>query len=92
MENEDRPIDGSIFPVSCSKCSKMIYLQEKYISLYFSLETPISDGSIEVLESHILTQLCFGCAGVILTEAAVRQKMMAPTSLLDDLWEIKRNN
>ena len=74
MENENRQINWEIFPISCSRCWKMIHLQERFISLYFSLETPNREDSVDTLESHMLSQLCFDCAGVMLTEATVNKK------------------
>jgi hypothetical protein len=75
--------------VTCSRCPRVIGPGEKYLCLDLTLEMPTEEG-ILVLEAHELNRLCFGCAGVVLAETAVRRKTMTPASFGQRLEKVKR--
>ena len=68
----------------CFRCDRPIKPGEKMLSVCVSLETPITDGSIDGIEVYTISTLCFGCASVFLTEAVLNKKLTMPTALFEE--------
>ena len=70
------------FDFVCFRCNRPIKPGEKMLSVCVSLETTTADGSIKGIEAYTISQLCFGCASVTLTEAVVDKDLLMPTTPL----------
>ena len=90
MNDLEKANESAIPPVKCSRCPTIIKPGERYVSLNLTLEVPVPDGSIGVLERHALTQLCFGCASLLLTEVVVQKKMLRPLTLVESLIALRK--
>jgi hypothetical protein len=62
----------------CFRCDRIIEPGEKMHSVTVSTETPTGDGSITDVEGHAVSQLCNGCASVLLSQAVMAEKLIMP--------------
>jgi hypothetical protein len=77
-------------PVKCARCAATMLCGERNISLNLTFEATEPGGGVGVFERHTLTQLCFGCASLLLTETVVQKKMLRPLSLAENIIALKK--
>jgi len=53
----------------CFRCGCIIKPGEKMVSSSVTMETPMEDDSLDVIESIGISTLCLGCASVLLSQA-----------------------
>jgi tetratricopeptide (TPR) repeat protein len=83
---KDRPLR-----VACFRCGTVIQPHEKMLTVHVSAETPTEDGALEFLEDHAISQLCSECASVILTEAVIKERLTMPSTLYENIEEIRED-
>jgi hypothetical protein len=76
--------DGASVPV-CSRCDRSIEPGEKMFSMHVSLLKLRPNYSVQLIEQHHLSQFCFGCASMILTDAAITEKLITPITCLEEI-------
>jgi hypothetical protein len=69
---------GSKLNFVCFRCDRIIEPGEKMHSVTVSTETPTGDGSITDVEGAAISQLCNGCASVLLSQAVIAEKLIMP--------------
>jgi hypothetical protein len=87
MENVAEKV---VHPAKCARCATAIPVGERYFGLNLMFEAVEPGGGCSVYERHALTQLCFGCASMLLTEMAAQKKMLRPLSLVENLMALKK--
>jgi hypothetical protein len=63
MKNEK--ISGTRYKFACTNCGKTIEPGEKMLTLSASLETPLSDGTLECLDNSAISQVCSHCSSML---------------------------
>lgn len=69
---------GSKLNFVCFRCDRVIEPDERMHTVSASIETPTEDGSVHVLACDAVSQLCGGCASVLLSEAVIAEKLVMP--------------
>ena len=69
---------GSKLNFVCFRCDRIIEPDERMHTVSASIETPTEDGSVHVLACDAVSQLCGGCASVLLSEAVIAEKLVMP--------------
>ncbi len=69
---------GSKLNLVCFRCDRIIEPGERMHTVSASIETPTEDGSVNVLACDAVSQLCGGCASVLLSEAVIAENLVMP--------------
>ena len=69
---------GSKHHFVCFRCDRIIEPEERMHTMSATIETPTGDGSVNVLAADAVSQLCGGCASVLLSEAVIGEKLVMP--------------
>lgn len=79
MKNEATHEYKKPLPFVCFRCDKVIEPEEKMFCVLAELSSPTDDGLIGEIDAHSITQLCFGCALVMLAETAIKHDFVMPS-------------
>jgi hypothetical protein len=74
-----------VYDLICSRCDRSIEPGEKMFAMHISLLKIKPNYSLELIEQHHLSQFCFGCASMILTDAAITEKLVTPITCFDEI-------
>jgi len=64
----------------CFRCDRVIKPHKKMFTVSVSIDAVAEDGSIESSHSCVISSLCFGCAYILLAEAAISKNIVMPKS------------
>jgi hypothetical protein len=73
-------------PVVCFRCGEVVGPDDRMLSIIVEMEVPSKDGAFNRIESRNVSQLCFGCASIMLTRAVLKQNLVEP-HIDEDKWQ-----
>lgn len=79
--------NNKAFGPVCFRCDRSIEPGEKMFTIYISLAKFKSDFSFDCIDERPLSQFCFGCASMILTEAAITERLVTPMTFFQEIDE-----
>ena len=85
MKDEARQENDRAYTPVCSRCDRSIEPGEKMFVMNVSLLKLKPNYSFNLIEQHHLSQFCFGCASMILTDAAVTEKLITPITCFEEI-------
>lgn len=73
------------YDLFCSRCERNFKPGEKMFAMYVDLFRVKPNYSLALIEQHHLSQFCFSCASMILTDAAITEKLVTPITCFDEI-------
>lgn len=74
---------NEVMEFTCSRCDRIIEPGERMFIVHTSLVRVKSNYSLDLVEQHNLAQFCFACASMVLTDAAITEKLVTPITCLE---------
>jgi hypothetical protein len=85
MKSEAKRENDKVYDPICSRCDRSIKPGEKMFAMHVSLLKVKPNYSLALIEQHHLSQFCFGCASMILTDAAITEKLVTPITCFEEI-------
>lgn len=85
MRDETKRENDKVYDPVCSRCDRNIEPGERMFAMHVSLLKVKPNYSVQLIEQHHLSQFCFGCAAMILTDAAITEKLVTPITCFEEV-------